>query len=71
MKLTTEHEQNLFSIRRYYTMRTNKLRQSTLEAIEHGVLQEYIQEIVNDGGRQRSIWNTWRATGKVPCLNDK
>lgn len=24
-----------------------------------------------DNEEQLSIWNTWRATGKVPCLNDK
>lgn len=71
MKLTTEHEQNIFSIRRYYTMRTNKNRQATLDVIESEIFWEPLQEIVNDGGRQLSIWKTWRATGKVPCINDK
>ena len=24
-----------------------------------------------DNKEQLIIWNTWRATGKVPCINDK
>ena len=49
MKLTTEHEQNLFSIRRYYTMRTNELHQNRLDAHEHTITR--LIGIVNDGGR--------------------
>ena len=69
MKLTTEHEQNIFSIRRNYMKRINEYRQQTLDVIETEMFWEPIQEMVNDGGRQLSIWKTWRATGKVVCFD--